>query len=62
MTGRKMHYNVYGRDLDARLQVGQGAPEAAAKTVRRVHGVALLKKEFGDHEDYPLVLDVGVEE
>ena len=42
-------------DLDARLQAGQGAPEAVAKTTRRVHGVALLKKDFGDHEDYPLV-------
>ena len=42
-------------DADAELAEGQGDKVAVAKTSRRVHGCALLKPDFGTHEDYPLV-------
>jgi len=41
-------------DADGELVAGQGEKNAA-KTNRRVHGCALIKPDFGNHEDYPLV-------
>ena len=33
----------------------QAVPKLGAAPGRRVHGIALLKDDFGDHEDYPLI-------
>ena len=42
-------------DADRSLQAGQGTAEGTIDGARKVHGVALIKPDFGDHEDYPLV-------
>ena len=42
-------------DFQPELEPGQGCPTKGEAPGRHVHGVALLKDDFGDHEDYPLV-------
>lgn len=42
-------------DNNGELQQGQGTRTEEIAVDRKIHGVALLKPDFGDHEDYPLV-------